>query len=326
MAQIAISYRREDSGGWARSLYDRLSTRFGDGQVFFDVDTIAPGVDFVKAITDTVSRCEVLLAVIGPRWTTITDERGRRRIDLEQDYVRVEIESALERDIRVIPVLVDNAKMPESEELPPALASLVRRNAYNLDPESFDRDAAYFVTILERALDITPAAPAARAASPVASPAGFVASGAAAGGAGVPMQFAGFGRRLGGYAVDYALIFSAALLLLYFVSEGFYYATMEDFQALMLFTWVGYYWTFNAIGWSPGKRMAGLRLVRADGRAPGAGPGLVRALMSLLSSLPLGLGYFWMLRGDRGQTWHDAVAGTFVVRASEAGQPIGRTA
>lgn len=79
--RVFISYRREESSGLAGRLYDRLAARFGDDQVFMDVDTIALGVDFADVITQAVSTCEVLLAVIGPRWLTATDEDGQRRLD-----------------------------------------------------------------------------------------------------------------------------------------------------------------------------------------------------------------------------------------------------
>ena len=127
--RVFISYRRQESSGLAGRLYDRLAARFGDDQVFMDVDTIALGVDFAEVITQAVSTCEVLLAVIGPRWLTATDEDGRRRLDDPDDLVRLEIAAALERDIRVIPILVEGAVMPRRQQLPEALAGLARRNA-----------------------------------------------------------------------------------------------------------------------------------------------------------------------------------------------------
>jgi TIR domain len=103
--RVFISYRREESSGLAGRLYDRLAARFGDDQVFMDVDTIDLGVDFADVITQAVSTCEVLLAIIGPRWLTATDDDGQRRLDDPDDTVRLEIAAALERDIRVIPIL-----------------------------------------------------------------------------------------------------------------------------------------------------------------------------------------------------------------------------
>src|SRR5215831_16515157 len=100
---IFVSYRRHESRDFAGRLYDRLAGRFGEGQVFIDVDTIEPGVDFAEAISREVATCQVLVAVIGPNWLTATDERGRRRLDDPDDLVRLEIEAALARDVRVIP-------------------------------------------------------------------------------------------------------------------------------------------------------------------------------------------------------------------------------
>lgn len=139
--RVFISYRRQETSGLAGRLYDRLAARLGDDQVFMDVDTIALGVDFAEVITQAVSTCEVLLAVIGPRWLAATDEDGHRRLDDPDDIVRLEIAAALERDIRVIPVLVEGAAMPRGQQLPEDLVRLARRNALSLRHESFRADA-----------------------------------------------------------------------------------------------------------------------------------------------------------------------------------------
>jgi TIR domain len=110
--RIVISYRREETAYPAGWLFDRLADRFGGGQVFKDVDSIDPGDDFVEVITRAVGSCDVLLALIGGEWLTITDAHGRRRLDNPEDFVRLEIEAALERDVRVIPILVDGRGCP----------------------------------------------------------------------------------------------------------------------------------------------------------------------------------------------------------------------
>jgi hypothetical protein len=120
---VFISYRRQESSGLAGRLYDWLAARLGDDQVFMDVDRIGLGVDFADAIARAVSTCDVLLAVIGPRWLTTTNEEGGRRLNEPDDIVRLEIQAALERDIRVIPILVEGAAMPRRQELPDALPS-----------------------------------------------------------------------------------------------------------------------------------------------------------------------------------------------------------
>jgi TIR domain len=174
--RVFISYRRQESSGLAGRLYDRLAARFGDDQVFMDVDTIALGVDFAEVISQAVSTCEVLLAVIGPRWLSATDEDGRRRLDDPDDLVRLEIAAALERDIRVIPILVEGAVMPRRQQLPETLAGLARRNALSVRHESFRADADRLLTAVEPILR----APAARAprresGSAVAGAADFLA-------------------------------------------------------------------------------------------------------------------------------------------------------
>jgi hypothetical protein len=117
-SRVLISYRRADSDYPAGWLFDRLAEHFGRGRVFKDVDSLEPGDDFAEVITAAVSSCSALVAVIGQRWLTITDEHGQRRLDNPEDFVRLEIEAALTRGVRVIPVLVNGASMPRSADLP----------------------------------------------------------------------------------------------------------------------------------------------------------------------------------------------------------------
>jgi hypothetical protein len=112
--RIFISYRREDSFGSAARLFDRLEARFGKNQVFMDIDAIKPGMDFVEAIDQAVGECDVLIAVIGPQWLTSTDADGSRRLDNPEDFVRLEISTAMDRKIDIFPLLVQGAAMPSS--------------------------------------------------------------------------------------------------------------------------------------------------------------------------------------------------------------------
>jgi hypothetical protein len=146
---IVVSYRRQESSHIAGRLYDRLADRFGSARVFIDVDAIEPGVDFAEAITRAVTTCEVLLAIIGPHWLDAMDERGGRRLEDPDDFVRLEIEAALTRNVRVIPILVEGASMPDWRDLPESLAGLVRRNAFIVRHESFAYDAERLVTVIE---------------------------------------------------------------------------------------------------------------------------------------------------------------------------------
>jgi glycerophosphoryl diester phosphodiesterase len=137
--RVFISYRRQDTAWPARQLYDLLVAELGADRVFKDVDNIEPGDDFVERIQSAVGSCDVLLALIGPQWLTTTDATGARRLDDPEDFVRIEIETALTRDdVRVIPILVDNAKMPSPQQLPKGLAALTRRQAVEINPVNFD--------------------------------------------------------------------------------------------------------------------------------------------------------------------------------------------
>src|SRR5262245_27759224 len=133
---IFISYRR-DSPGSAGRLFDRLEAIYSQGQLFLDVDGIEPGLDFVEILTDRVASCDVLIVVIGKGWLTAADASGARRIDSPQDFVHLEIKAALERNVRTIPVLVDEATMPREDDLPPPLKALARRQAVRLSHESY---------------------------------------------------------------------------------------------------------------------------------------------------------------------------------------------
>jgi TIR domain len=149
--RIFITYRREETAFSAGWLYDRLAERYG-GQVFKDVDSIQLGDDFVEVITRAVGSCDVLLALVGDQWLTITGTDGRRRLDDPDDFVRLEIEAALTRNVRVIPILVDGATMPRADELPPSLARLVRRHALELSPARFEYDTGRLLPVLDRTL------------------------------------------------------------------------------------------------------------------------------------------------------------------------------
>lgn len=149
---IFISYRRDDAAGHAGRLYDRLSAHFGGAQVFMDIDHIEPGEDFVKVIEDAVGSCEVLLAIIGRDWLDSKDAAGRR-LDNANDFIRLEINTALSRGVRVIPVLVQGARMPQPQELPAELSALSRRNALELSDMRWPHDVSRLIDRLDDILD-----------------------------------------------------------------------------------------------------------------------------------------------------------------------------
>jgi hypothetical protein len=149
---VFISYRREDSAGFAGRIYDRLVSRLEADRVFFDVDNIEPGLDFVKVLADRVGHCDALVAIIGAEWLTSANDEHERRLDDPHDFVRVELETALQRDIRVIPVLVNGARMPRAADLPDSLKPLVRRQAIEISHMRFESDSERLTRVLQRAL------------------------------------------------------------------------------------------------------------------------------------------------------------------------------
>jgi hypothetical protein len=147
--RIFICYRREDSEAYAGRLFDRIESAIKEAGVFMDINTIQPGDVFSDVIEQTVSSCDVLIAVIGKRWLKVTDRQGRRRLDNEQDWVRLEIGTALKHKKKVIPCLVDGARMPRSEELPSDLADLAVRQRVDIS-EHFRRDTETLIRALEQ--------------------------------------------------------------------------------------------------------------------------------------------------------------------------------
>lgn len=135
--RVFISYRRSDSNDVCGRLYDRLERELKAENVFKDVDNIPYGVDFVEYLDQQVKQCTCLLAVIGPTWVSAADDSGNRRLHDPNDFVRIEIELALKRNIVVVPVLVKGAVMPSTGDLPESLQPLVRRNGISLrnDPD-----------------------------------------------------------------------------------------------------------------------------------------------------------------------------------------------
>jgi formylglycine-generating enzyme required for sulfatase activity len=151
--KIFINYRRGDEPGFTQALFGRLEQAFPAERLFMDVDNIPPGDDFFLVLESQVAQCDALLAVIGKSWLDATDERGNRRLDDPNDFVRIEIESALRLGKRVIPVLVHEAKMPGPDELPEAIRPLARRNAVRLTHERFRADVQGLINALQRALE-----------------------------------------------------------------------------------------------------------------------------------------------------------------------------
>lgn len=148
MSRVFVSYRRDDAANDAGRLAEHLRAYFGAHNVFIDVDTIEYGDDFVDKIQREVGSSDILLAVMGRGWLAAQDDQGRRRIDNPGDFVRLEITTALKRNIRVVPVLVQRAAMPKEGELPDDLAGLLRRNALEVRETQFARDVEALIDSL----------------------------------------------------------------------------------------------------------------------------------------------------------------------------------
>lgn len=126
---IFVSYRRSDSESITGRIDDHLRLAFGHSDVYRDIDSIPPGVDFIEHLQDALSQCDAFIAVMGPRWVT-------ERLEDEKDFVRIEIEAALRRNLSVIPVLVEGAELPRAERIPSDLHGLLRRQAIRISSGS----------------------------------------------------------------------------------------------------------------------------------------------------------------------------------------------
>lgn len=153
MAKIFISYRRADSAASAGRIYDRLAARFGPQDIFKDVDNIPLGVNFADYIQTVLRQCSVQLVIIGPRWLDALTEAGELRLEQPDDLVRLEIETALGLGITVIPVFVEEARMPSATALPETLRSLALINSAMVrnDPD-FAHDINRLITAIEQAI------------------------------------------------------------------------------------------------------------------------------------------------------------------------------
>jgi hypothetical protein len=145
---LGINYRNTDSAGFAGRLYDDLLEHFGTGYIFRDIATFEPGEPFPEAIEQALSTCHILIVVIGQHWLTSVDAKGQRRLDNQDDFVRMEIEGAFRRHMRVIPVLVQGARMPRTQDLPESLAPLTRLHAFELTDSHWRSDIGRLIKTL----------------------------------------------------------------------------------------------------------------------------------------------------------------------------------
>lgn len=156
MPKIFISYRRQDSAGYAGRIYDRLADHFGAETIFFDIDSIPPGMDFVEYIDRAIASSHVILVLMSNHWLDLRDGNGNRRIDDPHDFVHLEIYLALQHKKFVIPVLVNDTPMPMQTNLPENIQSLSRRNAYNIGNKDFHYDIQKLIEAIEWTFGTTP--------------------------------------------------------------------------------------------------------------------------------------------------------------------------
>lgn len=152
---IFLSYRRDDASAEARSIYQRLRGTFSKDQLFIDVDNIERGKDFRTVLDQNLSGCKVLIAIIGPKWLSASDETGKRRIDNPDDFVRIEIAKALSGNVTVIPALVANAVLPRAEDLPADLHALAFRQIALIRHESFSQDMEGLVRDIRKVIRLS---------------------------------------------------------------------------------------------------------------------------------------------------------------------------
>jgi hypothetical protein len=146
---VFVSYRRDDAAHITGRIADAIAARIGRDRVFVDVDSVAPGEDFVRKIESSIHASGTFIAVVGANWLSAATPQGQRRIDLEGDFIRLEVRTALASGMRIIPVLVDNAPMPRAEDLPEDVRRLVRHNAVHLNHNTFTRDIQALLDVID---------------------------------------------------------------------------------------------------------------------------------------------------------------------------------
>ena len=157
MNDIFVSYRRSDSSAIVGRIIDRLEAGFEKEHIFRDLNSIRYGQDFGEVIKEALAGCKVCLVIVGDDWIDARDDAGNRRIDNANDWVRVEVSNALEQGVHVIPVLVENALMPDESQLPDNLKGLISRNAAKVrDDPDFNVDMERLCNAIENYLSDTP--------------------------------------------------------------------------------------------------------------------------------------------------------------------------
>ena len=148
-SNIFLCYRREDTQGFARGVYERLASKYGHERVFRDIDSTPAGVRFSACIESRVGQCSVMVVLIGNAWLSAKDRTGQRRLDIPKDWVRQEIEAALSRDIPILPVRVQGAPMPSEDELPSSIADLAGFQSAEVADSRWDYDVGQLTEAID---------------------------------------------------------------------------------------------------------------------------------------------------------------------------------
>jgi uncharacterized RDD family membrane protein YckC len=321
VARIFINYRRGDSQVYANSLYDWLAEHYGDEQVFKDVDTIEPGLPWEDAIERAVASADVMLVVIGPHW--LVDQSGRRRLEDPRDYVHMEIAKALERKIRVIPILVSGAQPPEAEELPDRLTALTDRQAFELSDSRMRADRTELLRRLDRVLAVGKAAPApppddgavgvAREEPAAVAPAPERA-------AAVERNYASFGRRLLAALID-GIVLGVPLVVLSLITEAITDkpGSTSGISGIAILLLTPAAWLYSALMESSarqatlGKSALGIIVTDLEGKRISFGKATARYFAKIVSALPFYIGFIMAAFTAKKQALHDMIVGTLVV-------------
>jgi uncharacterized RDD family membrane protein YckC len=309
MRRIFISYRRDDSAAICGSIYEWLREQYGKESLFKDVDNIPLGLDFGEYIDRSIKQSSVELVIIGPKWLDVRNTSGERRVDDPNDVVRIEVEAALQRDLVVIPVLVDGAYVPRPDQLPESLRPLLR--------------AGYIVV---RSGDDLPTDMQAVRDAIEAGGLHIFSPGA--------IRYADFGARFGGYLLD-GLILSMPLLVIYFCGSISLAASVPQnpdtgtstaasiifllaFYAVSMMLGSGYFaFQWSRTGQTIGQRVAHIKVVGVDGKSISFWRGVLRYVvgMMIVDVCTLYIGFLWPLWDKQHQALHDKVAGTLVVES-----------
>lgn len=150
MAEVFINYRTGDGEWPAAFLDDKFKRRFGADRVFRDATSLEPGHDFRHELRRRLERCTVLVVIIGPSWLTSRDDSGRRRLDNPADYVRMEIEESLKRTIRVLPITLNDVRLPLADELPDAIADLAHRQSRAFRSRHYEPDFEQILSVIDK--------------------------------------------------------------------------------------------------------------------------------------------------------------------------------